>query len=865
MQILYAADTIPQYLLLLGGGPWLAPANLAATPLSGGAIRLIWQDRSQGETAFEIEGKNTATGDFQYIMDVEGNRSMCTVSALSGYYLAPATEYQFRVRAVKNNRVTEYSNIATASTEEEPTSIPAAPSNHQAGAISAYAVTLSWTDNSDNEYSFRLEQSMGCTGTYTKVTDIVADSVFYTVEGLNPNQQYCFRLRAENPAGQSAWSNEAQATTPIDANIPNAPTFLEAKSCRRTVPAPTQYCFTLTWQDNADNEERFILYSQNTSNWPPTWNLVSPTAPEQDAEQYSLCSSNLHPSTTNFRLAAVNSYGQSSFVYVSGSEYTGDCPGPVVPVVAPDPVIATALSENTIHLTWTDVSNESGYKIYRSLYSDSGFAVIAQSDANISSFEDSGLDSSTTYFYKVGAWNSQGEVVSSVVSATTESGPAVPANPTNLQVSVVERSSTSLMLTWEDNSDNETYFQIQRSLSTSGFSNVATVTANNTTYTDTGLTPCTPYYYRVYSWNSQGPSSSYAAGSGTTLPSPPQNLTASQGTVLQAIYLDWDDVSCAAGYNLYEMSDQINGWQLVNQGGSWTDNWVKIFDEREGYAMVPGIALFYRLCSVNGDEVEGSASDYVVGWAGSPVPQEVAASRGLYPDKISLEWKPVQVCPEGPDGASYLSEYDISWSDTPGGGGNGWIKFKTVTLPGTTNSDGTVSSAPAKVSTDIREQTQDFPGVIPGTSTTYYFVITAAYRDDNDCDHIPDNGSEWQSEPSREVAGWAQQHAPTYLPAPAWINASDGTSTTQINISWAPVTGAAQYLVYRAQSSFGPWTRIRTLTTTGFANTTSDSTFNIIPGTGYFYYVIPVDGNGTRGYPSSYDGGYAITDVMTRW
>lgn len=867
IHLLNAANLAPLYLLLLDKAPWEAPGNLTATPLSGGAIRLTWQDRSQGETAFEIEKKQAGDNDFQYIMSVEGGKSLCNVSALKGYYIAPATEYQFRVRAINNNRVTGYSNVATATTKELPSTAPAAPSNLLAGALSANAITLSWTDNSDNEYIFHLEQSMGCTGSYTWSGDIVADSVFYTVNGLTPNQEYCFRLRAENPAGESAWSEEARATTPIDENIPNVPSNLQGTCCRNPIASINPYCYTLTWQDNADNEEEYrVFYSGGTMGG------SGQSLPlDENTESYSFCGS-AQPTFTSFRIAAFNSFGHSPYIGLFRADYTGYCYIPIAPApAAPTGVSATALSENTISLTWTDVSNESGYRIHRSLSSDSGFVIISSSlGADATSFEDIGLTAGTPYFYKVEAWNSQGSGISDPpVSATTESGVTAPASPTSLQVDVVERSSNSLLLTWTDNSDNETYFQIQRSLSPStGFAEIATVEANSTSYTDdNNLNPCTQYYYRVYAWNTQGPSTQYAGNSGTTLPAPPENIIISQGTVLHSIYLDWDVESCAAGYNLYEMSDQVSGWQLVNQSGPITDNWTSIFDAREGYVLEPGIAFFYRLSSVNGDEVEGLASDHVVGWAGSPVPQEVAASRGLYPDKITLEWKPVQVCP-GAQGvtSSYLKEYDISWSDTQGGGGSGWVKFKTASLPGPPNADGTVSTAPEKVSVDIQEATPFFPGVSPGS--TYYFVISAAYMDDNNCDHVQDNANVWQSQPSREVAGWAQQHAPSYLPAPAWINASDGTSTTQINVSWASVSGAGSYRVYRAQSSFGPWTHIRDIPGTSFANTTSDSTFNIIPGTGYFYYVIPVDGadgNGTFGYPSGYDGGFAITDVMTRW
>jgi hypothetical protein len=63
-------------------------------------------------------------------------------------------------------------------------------------------------------------------------------------------------------------------------------------------------------------------------------------------------------------------------------------------------------------------------------------------------------------------------------------------------------TSTSITLNWQDNSNNEVGFQIQRATSSNGpWSVVGTTGANATSYTDTGLDPSTMYYYEVVAFN----------------------------------------------------------------------------------------------------------------------------------------------------------------------------------------------------------------------------------------------------------------------------------------------------------------------------------------------------------------------------
>src|SRR5262249_52131646 len=96
-----------------------------------------------------------------------------------------------------------------------------------------------------------------------------------------------------------------------------------------------------------------------------------------------------------------------------------------------------------------------------------------------------------------------------------------PAAPTNLTATAV--SSSQINLTWQDNSSNETGFLIERSTDGVHWTLVATVGHNVTSYSDTGLSRRTKYYYRVRATpptagSADIPSSAYSnVASATTL------------------------------------------------------------------------------------------------------------------------------------------------------------------------------------------------------------------------------------------------------------------------------------------------------------------------------------------------------------
>ncbi len=93
---------------------------------------------------------------------------------------------------------------------------------------------------------------------------------------------------------------------------------------------------------------------------------------------------------------------------------------------------------------------------------------------------------------------------------------ALPASPSSLTATAISRSRIDLA--WQDNSSNETGFQIERSRSGGSFSLIATTGAGATSYSNTsGLTPSKTYSYRVRAINSVG-SSPYSNTASATTP-----------------------------------------------------------------------------------------------------------------------------------------------------------------------------------------------------------------------------------------------------------------------------------------------------------------------------------------------------------
>jgi hypothetical protein len=89
---------------------------------------------------------------------------------------------------------------------------PDAPSGLTATAVSTTQINLAWTDVS-NDTGYRVERKTGLGGTYAEIATTSNSEVSYSSTGLTDSTTYYYRVRAYNAAGNSSYSNEANATT----------------------------------------------------------------------------------------------------------------------------------------------------------------------------------------------------------------------------------------------------------------------------------------------------------------------------------------------------------------------------------------------------------------------------------------------------------------------------------------------------------------------------------------------------------------------------------------------------------------------------------------------------------------------------
>ena len=254
------------------------------------------------------------------------------------------------------------------------------------------------------------------------------------------------------------------------------------------------------------------IWSTTPSNWYSSFSGTSMATPHVTGA--AVLYKSLHPLATaeEVRTAILQSATATPTPSMAGVTQTGgrlnigfwfaSVPAPS----APSLLGATAVSTSQINLSWTDnAGDEDGINIERCAGATcTNFAQVASLGPNTTSYQNTGLAASTTYRYRVRAFNAGGSSpYSNIAAATTQAAPAPPAAPTNL---VATAGPGRAILTWQDNSGNETGFTIFRcgpNTCTSAIQ-AGQVGANINTFTDTGLVSGGVYRYAVRAFNGAG-------------------------------------------------------------------------------------------------------------------------------------------------------------------------------------------------------------------------------------------------------------------------------------------------------------------------------------------------------------------------
>jgi regulation of enolase protein 1 (concanavalin A-like superfamily) len=259
-------------------------------------------------------------------------------------------------------------------------------------------------------------------------------------------------------------------------------------------------------------------------------------------------------------------------------------PGPTLNLLpAPTGLAVTTATTSGLNLSWNDVAGETGYRIERSA-DGATYDFATNVAAGATTFADGGLIANSRYFYRVRANDATGTSAPSVV----KSGLTRPGVVTELAITAW--TDTQLIVNWRDTS-GETGYRIERSSDGLSFSPIATVGVNVPSFTDTGLTPATQYYYRVVTLDALGDAAISASVNGTSRVSAVSNFAFGAVTSSQ-VNLQWSDVAAESGYRIERSTDNETFSTIGNIASNavaFTDNSVEPLHE-----------YYYRVTPMNG-------------------------------------------------------------------------------------------------------------------------------------------------------------------------------------------------------------------------------------------------------------------------
>ena len=428
---------------------------------------------------------------------------------------------------------------------------PDAANNLSVATLSKTSLQLNWNDNPtpvSNETGFEVYQATQSGGSYKLVAITNADVLTYTVTALNSNTKYFYKVRAVNNNGAAASSNEASGTTSSDTQAPTAPSNL-------AITGSTRSTISLSWNASTDDVgvTKYEVYVNGVKSFITTQtnftvnNLVFGNDYNfvVKAKDFANNTSPASNQVTGQALLSGLNYKYYTFVGTWNNLPDFNTLTPSVTGSMPNVAITPRTQEDNFAFLWEGyitipstgtyyfrTNSDDGSKLYLgslngtgSPYSYSATAIVNNDGLHGTQDKTSSaitLSAGTypiavTYYEQGGgqsitvSWRTPqtGTSYVTIPNSAFADAPVVngtaPADPSGLVATAI--SHKQINLSWIDNSNNETGFEIWRSTSaTSGFTTVGLAAANATAYSDTSLSANTTYYYQLRAIGQHGQS-----------------------------------------------------------------------------------------------------------------------------------------------------------------------------------------------------------------------------------------------------------------------------------------------------------------------------------------------------------------------
>src|ERR1039457_6825784 len=253
-----------------------------------------------------------------------------------------------------------------------------------------------------------------------------------------------------------------------------------------------------------------------------------------------------------YRARAENDYGFSAYSVVA----TGTVP--VALLAPPSNVQAVPASQTQINLTWSTANtNATRFHIERKSGATGAYVEITAAPGTSDSYQDTTVQPSTTYTYRIRSEGATG-ALSSYSGEASGTTPALPLPPApTLQGTAT--SSSQVHLSWSTMATGIVMFSVERRTTTGGYSQISQPTATSTSLDDSGLAGSTTNLYRMRVQTGAGFSAYSNEVSVTTLQALPAAPTNLQATAISSSLVNLTWTNNAVDATAIRVESQVAG------------------------------------------------------------------------------------------------------------------------------------------------------------------------------------------------------------------------------------------------------------------------------------------------------------------
>ena len=482
-----------------------APSGLTATD-GIGRIALSWQPVSDADLIGYNVYRATSSSAAFTALSGEGSGYTTGKTAYVDSNLAAGQLFFYRITAVTASFESEPSTFVSGTARADEVS-PATPANLVAIADDAEArISLSWSGSTaDGDggdltglSAYIIFRGEGSSAALAALDTVGSSATEYEDGSLSAATTYYYAVSAVDPAGNV--SSRSSAVSAMTRGI-SAPASVAAAAGIRKI--------TVSWSASSEDDLRgYNVYRSSRSDQGYA-RLTGVEGTSFTTGQTTYIDSNLAGGQILFyRVSVVTAAGESELSAFDGATVQSDSRAPAAPTFV-DGEPATGDPERLV-VTWRapatdsnggELTGVSSYVIYRS--DNFGGPFVEVGTSTTTSFENSGLEAKTTYYYQVEALDANGNISPrSATAAIATGGVDMPEAVTLVASTPSDLTEPPIVtITWQGSSGAILRYEVQRT-SVAGSTDDADYTdilpnSLATSRQDDTVTRGQTYYYRV--------------------------------------------------------------------------------------------------------------------------------------------------------------------------------------------------------------------------------------------------------------------------------------------------------------------------------------------------------------------------------